>query len=867
MELKRLVFRHYDGIFKNKSEAEKYFGLVVNPESVKSLNFGGAKYGEPLVAQYYEKDGETISAILGIGTEQGYVLIDGSDIKAQLASLTERMGIAEEDIDNLEKQLADEIARAENAENAIHTELDGAIAGAGLEEHTGNYLPNVGTPTYPIVYIKEASSLKDADEKLDTALQALDKEVVKHVTVNPNDAKHSLNAEIVDNTAQFTLTTDNILIDEDIKCPDDNQYEIVEVHHSDTVSDIIEATNEVLAKKVDHKDGMSFMSDAEHEKLSGITEGANVNVIDNVYERDKVLKLETDAEGEHTLKSELSLEYDGKYIYLKGIDGVEIAKIPVDDFLIDGMIKDAEIRVINGKKTLTLFLNTDGGDKEINVDVEDFFNIYTVADDSVDYLKIDGYKISVKVDGNGLATLKALDNAVTNLNEADNTLDKKIDGEIENRKDEITRLEQKVDDNAEDINTLNGGADYPGSVKHTILTDTMIAKPVVITSDKAQGDTLLRLTSDNKIYASNRTSDIYDVDADAHLDTSLNKIRESIDTIIENQENDYNELMEAIGAEATARTVADNAIIKAYTESDAKLEISVKDAEKRANKYADSLADNYDEAGAADAAEKNAKNYADDIVESARTDASEALDKAIKAEADARIEAHNAQAEDIVSAVTYAEALVASARTDASEALDQAIKAEEEARDAATASALTEAKNYADAAITALTESLEEKTEFVGITSMDIKIEEGPLAGLLDGIYENNVIPSGTTYDSILEKLLVSDERKIYCWCGNIESKKYPTDDQYTAFTIGNAEDVKFSLPANSNTIIVAVPNGRTLLDIYLGAKDDEDVMFVGDYAKFEKRKLLDYKKRYNFYRFTFEENGDDINNIIVAFE
>ena len=117
---------------------------------------------------------------------------------------------------------------------------------------------------------------------------------------------------------------------------------------------------------------------------------------------DKILTM--DEEGE--LHTHLNLVYDkaGKKIYLKGTDNVEIASIGTDDFVVDGMLKDAGLVTAlpsgttghDGEKGPWLWfeLNTDGGSKKVYVDVSSLVDTYSSG--TSDYIEVEGYKIKAK---------------------------------------------------------------------------------------------------------------------------------------------------------------------------------------------------------------------------------------------------------------------------------------------------------------------------------------------------------------------------------------------------------------------------------------------------------------------------------------
>ena len=207
------------------------------------------------------------------------------------------------------------------------------------------------------------------------------------------------------------------------------------------------------------------------------------------------------------------------------------------------------------------------------------------------------------------------------------------------------------------------------------------------------------------------------------------------------------------------------------------------------------------------AAESSARKTLEErieVVESASTTADDTIDNLT--------ETIKAQAKDIENALDYADAIVASARTDASKNLADAINAEVEARNAADATTFQNAKEYADglagnydakgAADTALASAKEYAEEIVnsaitdtndvlnalaveidelksneinfeegkgidisgetissnaeGETTADITIQDGAISAA--GIWDNDVIPAGTSVQEILTKLLSTEK-------------------------------------------------------------------------------------------------------------
>lgn len=121
---------------------------------------------------------------------------------------------------------------------------------------------------------------------------------------------------------------------------------------------------------------------------------------------DNILSLNGD-----TLHSELELVYipEDKAIYLRGRDGKIINKVPVDDFINDGLLENVEYDSKN--KILKLIFNTDHDQKvPIEIDLNDLVDVYTAGKG----LKLENGKFSIDEDVVALTT--SLANVTESLN-------------------------------------------------------------------------------------------------------------------------------------------------------------------------------------------------------------------------------------------------------------------------------------------------------------------------------------------------------------------------------------------------------------------------------------------------------------------
>lgn len=227
MKQGRLQFRHYEGVFESREKAYKYLTDIVNSAYSEENRLDESLMAEPIVVVYRDANDNKQAIVCigvegekGVGTLAPYHIVDSAKIEEDIAEMSGSTG-------DIEQALRDEIARATAKENELQDELDATQTGAGLEtdgsyepettatyvsnatslkdadtkldtelarveqarkdvtgQDTDVYVPNQSMTSRPIAYIESATSLNDADVKLDEALQALDGETVKNVVVD-----------------------------------------------------------------------------------------------------------------------------------------------------------------------------------------------------------------------------------------------------------------------------------------------------------------------------------------------------------------------------------------------------------------------------------------------------------------------------------------------------------------------------------------------------------------------------------------------------------------------------------------------------------------------------------------------------------
>lgn len=227
------------------------------------------------------------------------------------------------------------------------------------------------------------------------------------------------------------------------------------------VESVRERVKNLEDNKVDKVDGSSLMTQEEHQKLSGISVGAQVNVIEkikvngseitvsdsdksvditipkppvkNILTKDsgQILTLSTDG----LLDTELELEYVSANpdtntqatLRLKGVGGTVVSSIDATSFVKDGMIDnvilDGPKNEETGSKYLQITWNTDSGKEVVRLNVSELFNPYSAGNG----IHLSGTTFSVKlkndeeyleVSGDGLGTTTALWNKVKELDNA-----------------------------------------------------------------------------------------------------------------------------------------------------------------------------------------------------------------------------------------------------------------------------------------------------------------------------------------------------------------------------------------------------------------------------------------------------------------
>lgn len=268
----RLQFLHRNKVFATSEDAKIYIDSLVKQGFISLL-------AEPTVLLYGDKDKPNVLLVIGTKTNtetpdtldfyngNRYFFIDSAQLEADILANKQAIEELKLTVEEL-KKLINDIKRKIDE---LQVELDNTQKGAGLAED-GSYVPNVSLYDRPIIYIKDAESLNDADVKLDTALQILDAEVVKGIVVN------GVRGEVEDNIASVTIDTSDINVEPnfDKVVPDLKEDGHLHIHSGDTISmvfakiektyDTEKAKREETDRKLDAEIERSMEKDEIFEK-------------------------------------------------------------------------------------------------------------------------------------------------------------------------------------------------------------------------------------------------------------------------------------------------------------------------------------------------------------------------------------------------------------------------------------------------------------------------------------------------------------------------------------------------------------------------------------------------------------------------
>lgn len=368
-------------LLRNQTKFEtKTFALTGLDTQLKKL-----AAGEPAIASY--TDGDKVGILLGISYGDGtnYQIFEGAKIgeggnleipqevqDAIKDAVDSIIGGASDGYDTL-KEIEDLMKAQDGKISGLQSELNATQAGAGLNDN-GSYVPEIGSK-----YIDEATSLKDADKKLDGALKAEEEARI----AKDNELEKELDA------LSATVTKNQVTAGLGIT---------VDTKGSNTVVSA-KVKVEGNALKVDEENGL-YVDESALEKYQGNEAIAVSKAQDGV----KTISLTIDpsdkvlSQSGNGLLSTLSLKYidketsgdDNAKLQLVGKGDTVITDLNVNDFVMDGMLSNVTLE----GNILTFTFNTDGGSKQITVDLSNYIDVYTAGNG----ISIEGQEISAKVD-------------------------------------------------------------------------------------------------------------------------------------------------------------------------------------------------------------------------------------------------------------------------------------------------------------------------------------------------------------------------------------------------------------------------------------------------------------------------------------
>ena len=314
-----------------------------------------------------------------------------------------------------------ELSATTEAFSAATDELFDAIENAAGLEADGTYKHPHDKFPGEVKYINEASSLYEADVKLDKAVSELSANTISGInelSANTVAADNVLNEKINTLSANTVAALENLA---------GNTDDAIRELSANTV-----AADNVLNEKIN---ALSAGTIAADQALQGeIDELANRDVLGkdaikvNVENGDSTVSLlisdqdKALSQDVYGLKTNLNLVYssaDSK-IYLMGKDNQEIAHIDTNDFIKDGMIDEVKIitptrawidehpeyayaNLEEGKPYLWITFNTDSekSPKDVFLRLDSLVDTYTVDQDSRNFMEINDYVISLKVNEDG----------------------------------------------------------------------------------------------------------------------------------------------------------------------------------------------------------------------------------------------------------------------------------------------------------------------------------------------------------------------------------------------------------------------------------------------------------------------------------
>lgn len=465
--MKRLQLRHHNQIFESRDAAVEFFRILTKPnadsisETQMAENFGTALYAEPIVLEYTDGEGKT-QVILAIGNsaEDGYHFIDTGLLSEEISGAIAATIRNSESIEALRQiatanagDISDLTSSVSELSGSVVTEISNisSTISDGLSEFSGNV----------------ETKIESVKEELSSAVSAIS----ETVTNNYSDVTSKIE----------TISSITNSIREEVESSASDASSALNIAKRE-LTDLIGATSaETLGQAKDYVDD--------------VAEGINATkVVDIVYTAPrKVLN-----------EGLLSAPQEGRngYVQLRLADGTLTEGFDASDFLMDSVITNVWYDEANG--TLNFVWN-DRNSTQMSIPLTALSNIYSVSEDSVTYLKMNGSEISALVDeANGF--VKTLATTEYAKAKADEAVEKAVE-----------RSAAAISANTKAIEILNGAKDVDGSVRHII--DDKFAKDVLtagtpataVSLEEARAHSLIRkinVNGEDKYYVSSDASDM-----------------------------------------------------------------------------------------------------------------------------------------------------------------------------------------------------------------------------------------------------------------------------------------------------------------------------------------------------------------------
>lgn len=324
------------------------------------------------------------------------------------------------------------LATTENVMNAfkqLHDEIDAIETGAGLGEG-GTYTADSTTN-----YLTEATSLKDADKKLDTKVKDIEDSLFNvtdfnyisngtstgirtvedggklKVVIDTTDAVGSGNplttktyvdgkVAALDGTATIASKSGNVvtlkagLTETDGVVSNNSDTDIVleEVATTGAAVDvsIADSGNKITATNVE--DALAELAGRITDTTVSVDSNEKMLAMSNTNVLSTTLSVAIEKQGESGNQKD--------YIVLKGIGGAEISKVDATAFVKDGMLSGAELVTVAEQDVtelvpyIKLTWNTDAGSTVTRFSVKSLVDTYTSGDTTA--LTVNGYVITPK---------------------------------------------------------------------------------------------------------------------------------------------------------------------------------------------------------------------------------------------------------------------------------------------------------------------------------------------------------------------------------------------------------------------------------------------------------------------------------------